>query len=101
VIDGRPTVVEHNVIDQYTYRLPSLDVRSIACGGGSIAWFDEATGGLRVGPASAGSEPGPASYGGGGAEPTVTDADVVLGLRLLLCWLVIPLRMRILLTRLL
>ena len=80
VIDGRPVVAEQNVIDQYTYRLPSLDVRSVACGGGSIAWFDEATGGLRVGPASAGSEPGPACYGRGGAEPTVTDADVVLGL---------------------
>jgi N-methylhydantoinase A len=80
VIDGKPVVAEQNVIDQYTYRLPNLDVRSIAAGGGSIAWFDEATGGLRVGPASAGSEPGPACYGRGGAEPTVTDADVVLGL---------------------
>ena len=80
VIDGKPVVAEQNVIDQYTYRLPNLDVRSIAAGGGSIAWFDEATSGLRVGPASAGSEPGPACYGRGGAEPTVTDADVVLGL---------------------
>ena len=80
VIDGKPVVAEQNVIDQYTYRLPNLDVRSVACGGGSIAWFDDATGGLRVGPASAGSEPGPACYGRGGAEPTVTDADVVLGL---------------------
>jgi N-methylhydantoinase A len=80
VVDGTPAVAEQNVIDQYTYRLPHLDVRSIACGGGSIAWVDEATGGLRVGPASAGSEPGPACYGRGGAEPTVTDADVVLGL---------------------
>jgi N-methylhydantoinase A len=80
VIDGKPVVAEQNVIDQYTYRLPNLDVRSIAAGGGSIAWFDEATGGLRVGPVSAGSEPGPACYGRGGAEPTVTDADVVLGL---------------------
>jgi len=80
VIDGKPVVAEENVIDQYTYRLPNLDVRSIACGGGSIAWFDEATGGLRVGPASAGAEPGPACYGRGGVEPTVTDADVVLGL---------------------
>ncbi|MFZ0873192.1 MAG: hydantoinase/oxoprolinase family protein, partial [Pseudonocardiaceae bacterium] len=56
VIDGKPVVAEENVIDQYTYRMPNLDVRSIACGGGSIAWFDEATGGLRVGPASAGAE---------------------------------------------
>src|SRR6266566_4910433 len=80
VTDGKPVVAEQHVIDQYTYRLPHLDVRSIACGGGSIAWLDEATGGLRVGPASAGSEPGPACYGRGGVEPTVTDADVVLGL---------------------
>jgi N-methylhydantoinase A len=80
VVDGRPVMAEERVIDQYTYRLPHLDVRSVACGGGSIAWIDEATGGLRVGPASAGSEPGPACYGRGGLEPTVTDADVVLGL---------------------
>jgi N-methylhydantoinase A len=80
VVDGKPVVAEEKVIDQYTYRLPHLDVRSVACGGGSIAWIDEATGGLRVGPASAGSEPGPACYGRGGTEPTVTDADVVLGL---------------------
>ena len=80
VVDGKPVMTEQNVIDQYTYRLPTLDVRSVAAGGGSIAWYDEATGGLRVGPASAGAEPGPACYGRGGAEPTVTDADVVLGL---------------------
>jgi N-methylhydantoinase A len=54
-------------------------VRSIACGGGSIAWVDPHSGGLRVGPRSAGSDPGPACYGRG-IEPTVTDADVVLGL---------------------
>jgi N-methylhydantoinase A len=80
VLDGKPVVAQEHVIDQYTYRLPHLDVRSVACGGGSIAWIDKATGGLRVGPASAGSEPGPACYGRGGVEPTVTDADVVLGL---------------------
>jgi len=80
VLDGKPVVAEEKVIDQYTYRLPHLDVRSVACGGGSIAWIDPATGGLRVGPSSAGSEPGPACYGRGGVEPTVTDADVVLGL---------------------
>ncbi|MEA2243587.1 MAG: N-methylhydantoinase [Solirubrobacteraceae bacterium] len=80
VVDGTPVVADEKVIDQYTYRLAHLDVRSVACGGGSIAWIDEATGGLRVGPASAGSEPGPACYGRGGMEPTVTDADVVLGL---------------------
>jgi N-methylhydantoinase A len=80
VIDGKPAMAEQAVISQYTYRLPTLDMRSVAAGGGSIAWIDDATGGLRVGPASAGSEPGPACYGQGGGEPTVTDADVVLGL---------------------
>ncbi|WP_279583223.1 hydantoinase/oxoprolinase family protein [Fodinicola feengrottensis] len=80
VIDGKPVLADENVIDQYTYRLPHLDVRTIACGGGTIARFDKATSGLRVGPQSAGSEPGPACYGRGGSEPTVTDADVVLGL---------------------
>ncbi|UNN05317.1 hydantoinase/oxoprolinase family protein [Rhodococcus opacus] len=79
VIDGKPTMSDENVIDQYTYRLPHLAVRTIACGGGTLARFDEATAALRVGPQSAGSEPGPACYGRGATEPTVTDADVVLG----------------------
>ncbi len=57
---------------------PSLDVRSIGAGGGSIAWVDDG-GLLHVGPESAGSEPGPASYGHGGGEPTVTDSAVLLG----------------------
>lgn len=57
---------------------PTLDLHTIGAGGGSIAWFD--TGGaLRVGPASAGSTPGPACYGRGGTQPTVTDANLVLG----------------------
>ena len=57
---------------------PMLDIRSIGAGGGSIAWLD-AAGLLKVGPQSAGADPGPASYGRGGAEPTSTDANVVLG----------------------
>jgi N-methylhydantoinase A len=58
--------------------LPSLDIHTVGAGGGSIAWRD--TGGaLRVGPASAGAEPGPACYGRGGLEPTVTDANLLLG----------------------
>ena len=80
VVDGQPIVANESVIDQYTYRLPHLDVRTTACGGGTIARRDPQTGALRVGPDSAGSEPGPACYRRGGAEPTVTDADVVLGL---------------------
>lgn len=59
-------------------RLPMLDIHTVSAGGGSIAWFDEA-GALKVGPRSAGAHPGPASYGKGGSEPTVTDAHVVLG----------------------
>ena len=59
--------------------IPKVDVRSIGAGGGSIAWVDVA-GLLRVGPRSAGARPGPACYGTGGTEPTVTDANVVLGI---------------------
>ncbi len=80
VVDGQAVVANESVIDQYTYRLPHLDVRTTACGGGTIARRAPQTGALRVGPASAGSQPGPACYGRGGAEATVTDADVVLGL---------------------
>ncbi|MGF7209871.1 N-methylhydantoinase A [Skermanella aerolata] len=57
---------------------PSVDVKSIGAGGGSIAWVDDG-GLLRVGPQSAGSTPGPVSYGKGGAEPTVTDCSLILG----------------------
>ena len=59
--------------------LPKIDVRSVGAGGGSIAWVD-AGGLLRVGPVSAGADPGPAAYGKGGTRPTVTDANLVLGL---------------------
>jgi N-methylhydantoinase A len=59
--------------------LPMLDLHTVGAGGGSIAWRD-AGGALRVGPQSAGARPGPAAYGQGGVEPTVTDANVVLGL---------------------
>jgi N-methylhydantoinase A len=60
-------------------KVPSVDVRSIGAGGGSIAHVPALTRALRVGPQSAGAEPGPACYGRGGTEPTVTDANVVLG----------------------
>ena len=59
-------------------RLPQLDIHTVGAGGGSIAWLD-AGGALRVGPASAGADPGPAGYGRGGDRPTVTDANIVLG----------------------
>jgi N-methylhydantoinase A len=65
-------------IGGYPMRLPMIDIHTIGAGGGSLAWFD--TGGaLRVGPASAGAYPGPAAYGRGGTEPTVADANIVLG----------------------
>ena len=60
-------------------KVPTLDVRSVGAGGGSIADVSELTGSLRVGPRSAGAQPGPVSYGRGGTEPTVSDANVVLG----------------------
>jgi N-methylhydantoinase A len=62
----------------YPVRLPSVDLHTVGAGGGSIAWVDEG-GALRVGPESAGAEPGPACYGKGGTRPTVTDANLVLG----------------------
>jgi N-methylhydantoinase A len=79
IVDGRPLHSSEHVVEQYSFHATQLDVRSIACGGGSIAWVDPHSGALRVGPHSAGSDPGPACYGKG-TEPTVTDADVVLGL---------------------
>ena len=75
---GRALVRSEGVIDGYPVRVAMVDVNSIGSGGGSIAWIDRG-GGLRVGPQSAGSEPGPACYGRGGEKPTVTDASVVLG----------------------
>jgi N-methylhydantoinase A len=59
--------------------LPMVDIHTVGAGGGSIGWIDPG-GALRVGPRSAGAEPGPAAYGRGGTEPTVTDANLVLGL---------------------
>jgi N-methylhydantoinase A len=76
--DGRvETLTERRLLGQ-PVRFRSLAVESIGAGGGSVAWIDEG-GALRVGPRSAGSEPGPACYGRGGEEPTVTDAYAVLG----------------------
>jgi N-methylhydantoinase A len=77
--DGRPIVtteleVEHDVV----VAVPAVDVHSIGAGGGSVAWIDP-IGALRVGPRSAGADPGPAAYGRGGSEPTVTDALAVIG----------------------
>ena len=65
-------------IEGYPARLPALDINAVGAGGGSIAWFDR-DGLMKVGPQSAGADPGPACYGRGGAEATVTDANLVLG----------------------
>ena len=78
VRDGAPLLAGEGSIGPYPVRTPMVDVNTIGAGGGSIAWIDDA-GGLRVGPRSAGAEPGPACYGRGGDEATVTDASVVLG----------------------
>jgi N-methylhydantoinase A/oxoprolinase/acetone carboxylase beta subunit len=79
VQDGKPMLRSEGVIDGYPVRVPMVDVNAIGAGGGSIAWVDD-SGALRVGPHSAGSDPGPACYGRGGDAPTVTDASVVLGI---------------------
>lgn len=62
----------------YPVRQPFIDLAEVSAGGGTIAWVDEG-GALRLGPQSAGSEPGPAAYGRGGLDPTITDANIVLG----------------------
>ena len=74
---GRWSYSKETILNQYQLRLPMVDVASIGAGGGSIAWVDGRR--LRIGPQSAAASPGPACYGLGGKEPTVTDADVVLG----------------------
>ena len=76
--DGRAERTTDTEIDGIPIRTPMVDIHTIGSGGGSIAWVD-AGGALRVGPESAGSNPGPACYGRGGERPTITDANVVLG----------------------
>jgi N-methylhydantoinase A len=78
ILDGEVPLDPEPVVAQYSLRMPKVLVNTIGAGGGSIAWLDEG-GLLRVGPQSAGSQPGPACYGFGGEAPTVTDADLVLG----------------------
>lgn len=79
IVGGEPVSTSTNVVDQYEFYVPTIEIRSIGAGGGSIARFDEHSRSLRVGPQSAGAMPGPICYGRGGTEPTVTDADLVLG----------------------
>ena len=79
VRDGRAALRRETTVGDVTVRASSVDVRTVGAGGGSIAHVPELTGALRVGPESAGADPGPAAYGRGGESPTVTDANVVLG----------------------
>jgi N-methylhydantoinase A len=79
VQDGKAQLRRETTVGDVVVRASSVDVRTVGAGGGSIAHVPELTRALRVGPQSAGADPGPASYGKGGEEPTVTDANVVLG----------------------
>jgi N-methylhydantoinase A len=79
VIRGEPIRTSTTVVDQYEFFVPTIDIRSIGAGGGSIAWHDPNSNTIKVGPQSAGSDPGPVAFGRGGTQPTVTDADIVLG----------------------
>lgn len=79
IVNGTPALRRETVIDQLTVRSPSIDVRTVGAGGGSIAKFIELTQTMRVGPESAGASPGPACYRKGGQLPTVTDANLLLG----------------------
>lgn len=82
ITNGEPAIEEGYVIGEHAsgqpMQLPVVDIVEVGNGGGSIAWVDE-TGGLHVGPKSAGADPGPACYGKGSDDPVVTDADLVLG----------------------
>ncbi|GJM71767.1 hypothetical protein HMSSN036_39830 [Paenibacillus macerans] len=79
VIDGEPAYSSENQVGDFPVIIPAVDVTAIGAGGGSVAWVD-AAGVLKVGPRSAGADPGPACYGRGGQEATTTDAYVHLGI---------------------
>jgi len=78
IYNGEPLTASETIVNQYVFSMPRLDVESIGSGGGSILWVDEISGTLKVGPESAGADPGPACYGKGN-EPTITDANLILG----------------------
>ncbi len=78
IYDGHSLNASETIINQYVFSMPRLDVQSIGSGGGSILWVDEISCTLKVGPESAGADPGPACYGTG-TLPTITDANLVLG----------------------
>jgi N-methylhydantoinase A len=74
----KPSLTSHAYIEHYPVKTPMLDIATVGSGGGSLAWTDR-YGQLKVGPQSAGADPGPICYGRGGTQPTVTDAALVLG----------------------
>ena len=78
VLDGQPTLTTEGSVGAYPSKIPMIDVVTVGAGGGSIAWVSP-EGHLKVGPQSAGADPGPLCYGHGGTDPTITDAHVVLG----------------------
>ncbi|KEQ53918.1 hydantoinase/oxoprolinase family protein [Sphingobium chlorophenolicum] len=79
IVDGEPVRASDTIVNQHPVNVPTLRVEAIGSGGGAIAWIDSG-GNLHVGPTSAQAAPGPACYGAGGAEPTNTDANLVLGI---------------------
>lgn len=79
IVRGRPSWTRNAMIDTFPIAIPVVDIESVGAGGGSLAWVDSG-GALRVGPQSAGADPGPMAYGRGGLQPTVTDADLVAGI---------------------
>jgi N-methylhydantoinase A len=78
VVDGRPALTTEGHVGGYPSKIPMIDVVTVGAGGGSVAWISP-EGTLKVGPRSAGADPGPMCYRTGGSEPTITDAHVVLG----------------------
>ncbi len=78
VLDGEPTLTTEGSVGAYPSKIPMIDVVTVGAGGGSVAWVSP-EGTLKVGPQSAGADPGPLCYGRGGTEPTITDAHLVLG----------------------
>src|SRR3712207_3960935 len=78
VVDGRPALTTEGTVGAYPSKIPMIDVVTVGAGGGSIAWVTP-EGTLRVGPQSAGADPGPICYRKGGTDPTITDAHVLLG----------------------
>ena len=77
IVNGKPYITNETELEYLPLLIPLIDIHTIGAGGGSIAWLE--AGALRVGPQSAGAEPGPACYDRGGKEPTVTDANFFLG----------------------